>query len=264
MDADGVKLTKESERQVDTVARALEILGCFSDAEPELSLKRLSEKTGLYKSRILRLCGTLAAQGFLIRLPRASYKLGPMLLVLGKIYERTNPLANVARPILKDLAARTGESTKLFVIEGTKRLCLVREKGPSPLRYAIAEGQTLELYAGAGGKVLLAHAPEELREQVLAQQREQITPSTIVDRPRLEKELAAIRRQGYAVSLGEIVPDVGGLAAPVFDHEERICGALTISGPTQRFTAARRQAMLEHLREAARELSRLLGRRQAA
>jgi DNA-binding IclR family transcriptional regulator len=254
-----LKPNKESERQVDTVARALELLACFSDAEPELTLKQLSEKTGLYKSRILRLCGTLSAGGFLIRLPRAAYKLGPMLMILGKVYERSNPLANVVRPILKTLSEKTGESTKLFVIEGHKRLCLAREKGPSPLRYAISEGQTLELYAGAGGKVLLAFAAEDFRNRILRRKLAAITANTIVTREQLEEEFASIRKLGYAVSMGELVPDVAGLAAPVFDHDGKACGALTISGPTQRFSPARRKEMLVHLLAATREVALLLG-----
>jgi len=135
----------------------------------------------------------------------------------------------------------------------------VREKGPSPLRYAISEGQTLELYAGAGGKVLLAFAPEEFCNRILRRKLVRITPSTIVTREQLEKEFATIRKLGYAVSMGELVPDVAGLAAPVFDHDGKACGAITISGPTQRFSPARRKEMLVHLLSASRELSLLLG-----
>lgn len=72
MNAKAAIPAKESGRQVDTVARALGIVECFSDAEPELTLKHLRDKTGRYKSRILRLCGSLAATGFLIRLLRAA------------------------------------------------------------------------------------------------------------------------------------------------------------------------------------------------
>jgi len=258
------KPIKESERQIDTVARALEILECFNDSEPELSLKQLSEKTGLYKSRILRLCGTLTAQGFLLRLPYASYKLGPRLMSLGKVYERSNPLSLIARPILKRLSTLTGESTKLFVIDGTRRLCLVREKGPSPLRYAIYEGQELELYAGAGGKVLLAYATESFRDLVWSRSMKKIPPATDMERERLEEEFHTIRRQGYALSIGEIVSDVAGLAAPVFDHDNQVCASMTISGPRQRFTVARRQEMIKHLLAATRELSILLGKKEAA
>jgi DNA-binding IclR family transcriptional regulator len=79
------KMPRESERHVEAVAKALSILECFAHSEPELSLKQLTEKAGLNKSRILRLCGTLAGQGFLIRMPRSSYRLGPKLMMRGKI-----------------------------------------------------------------------------------------------------------------------------------------------------------------------------------
>lgn len=261
MNRTGRKPVKESDRQIDTVAKALGILDCFTADEPELSLKQLSEKTGLYKSRIIRLCGTLSAYGYLIRTPVAMYKLGPKLMILGKVYERTSPLTVVARPVMKDLSALTGESTKLFVIEGFKRLCLVREKGPSPLQYAISEGETQALYAGAGGKVLLAYASEAFQREIIRRTLKKITATTITDRGDLQKELENIRRQGYAFSRGELVSEVAGLATPVFDHDGVVCAALTIAGPEQRFTAERRKQMLTQLRDAARQLSLLLGNR---
>jgi len=136
-----LKPTEKPKRksQVEALVKALIILECFSIEEPELKLKQLSEKTGLYKSRILRLCGTLVAQGYLIRIPRATYKLGPKLMILGKTYERTNPLALLSRSILKDLSRLTGDSVKLFVIEGSKRLCFVTEEGTYPLRYTLTK-----------------------------------------------------------------------------------------------------------------------------
>jgi DNA-binding IclR family transcriptional regulator len=252
---------KESAKQIESVDKALGILECFSVNTPELSLKQLSEKTGLYKSRILRLCGTLMAHGFLNRMEEGSgYRLGPKLLMLGKIYERSNSFISIARPVLRELASITGESAKLFVIQGTKRICLVRERGPYPLSYHVEEGESFELYAGAGGKVLLAYSSREFRDQVLGEKvLQRLTPTTIVERSRLEKEFLAIRERGYAASNGEIFPEVAGLAAPVFDHGNDICGALNISGSAQRFTADRRQEMLDSLLISARRLSRLLG-----
>jgi DNA-binding IclR family transcriptional regulator len=251
---------KESAKQIESVDKALSLLECFSDRVPELSLKQLSEKTGLYKSRILRLCGTLMAHGFLIRQAGSLYRLGPKLMMLGKLYERSNSLISSARPILRELASITGESAKLFVIQGTKRVCLVREKGTYPLSYHVEEGESFELYAGAGGKAILAYTSKEFRDQVLSEKvLQRLTPKTIVERTRLEKEFAAIRERGYASSSGEVFSEVAGMAAPVFDHENNICAALTIAGPAQRFTAERRQEMLESLLASARRLSQLLG-----
>ncbi len=251
---------KESTKQIESVDKALSILECFSDKVTELSLKQLSEKTGLYKSRILRLCGTLMAHGFVIRLQGSLYRLGPKLMMLGKVYERSNPLISIARPILRELASITGESAKLFVIQGAKRICLVREKGTYPLTYHVEEGESFELYAGAGGKALLAYTSKEFRDQVLGEKvLQRLTPTTIVERSRLEEEFAASRAQGYASSSGEVFTEVAGMAAPVFDHENNICAALTIAGPIQRFTEDRRQEMLESLLASAGRLSQLLG-----
>jgi DNA-binding IclR family transcriptional regulator len=257
-----VKPSKESMRQVEAVAKALSILECFTSEHPELTLKQLSELTGLHKSRILRLGGTLMAGGFLIRMPQSSYKLGPKLMVLGKVYERTNPLMAVARPILRELSDLTGESASLFVIEGNKRLCLVSEKGPSPLHFAIDEGESLELYAGAGGKLLLAYSLAEFRQQILENTLKRLTPSTIVERDRLEEEYETIRRQGYATSKGERISEAAAMAAPVFDHEDRVCATITVAGPVQRFTAARQQVMCKSLLASAQKLSVLLGQRE--
>lgn len=254
------KRPREAERHVEAVAKTLSILECFTDSEPELSLKQLTEKTGLNKSRILRLCGTLAGQGFLIRMARSSYRLGPKLMMLGKIYERTNTLVSVARPILRALASLTGESASLFVIEGSKRLCLAREEGPSPIRYTITEGESLELYAGAGGKALLAYASEEFRHQILnGRILKRFTSSTIVERDLLEEEFEAIRKQGYAVSKGERTSEAAAMAAPVFDDEGKVCAVITVAGPVQRFSTERCREMLKNLKASARKLSLLLG-----
>jgi DNA-binding IclR family transcriptional regulator len=251
---------KESAKQIESVDKALSVLECFSIKAPELSLKQLSERTGLYKSRILRLCGTLMTHGFLIRLEGSLYRLGPKLMMLGKIYEQSNSLISLARPILRELAAFTGESAKLYVIQGTQRVCLIREKGTNPLSYVVEEGESFELYAGAGGKALLAYTSQEFRDQVLADRGlQRLTSSTIVERSSLEDELAVIRKRGYASSNGEIFTGVAGLAAPVFDHKNEVCAAVTIAGPSQRFTEDRRRDMLNTLLDSAGRLSRLLG-----
>jgi DNA-binding IclR family transcriptional regulator len=250
---------KEAGKLIESVDKALCLLECFSDAHSELTLKELSDKTGLNKSRILRLCGTLTMHGFLVRRRGSLYSLGPALMMLGKVYERSNNLISLARPIMKDLALLTGESVKLFVIEGKKRICLARELGPSRLHYAIREGEELSLLAGAGGKVLLAYASPQFREEVLTQGLERVTPATIVKREQLMEELDKVRKQGYAISNGELVYEVGGVAAPVFNNAGEVTGALTVAGPIQRFTDELCRAKLRDLLDATRKLSYMLG-----
>ena len=171
---------------VDAVTKALEILDCFSSQETELSLNQLCDKTGLYKSRVHRLCGTLITSGYLVRTSRTNYRLGPKLMVLGKVYEKTNSLRSIAAPFMKKLSEATGESTALFVIDNMKCICMAREMGSSRLVYSINEGDFMELHPTAAGRVLLAYADEKFTDKVLSKaDLVRFTPATLVENAQL-------------------------------------------------------------------------------
>ena len=254
------KKIKESERYIESVIRALEIVDCFEN-HSDLSLKQIHEITGMNKSRIIRLCGTLNKSGYLkYDSETQKYSLGFRLLVLGKIYERTNSLISVSRPILKELVKITTESASLFVSDGIYRVCVAREEGRRSLRFSVTEGQRFEIYAGASGKVLLAFGPQELRRWVLGKNiLKELTPRTITEPEHLLRELDTIRMQGYAVSAGERDPDVGALSAPVYNHEKKICAALSIAGPISRFLPENHSEYLQALLKASQQLSKQLG-----
>ena len=251
--------SRSSVPSVDTVRRALDILECFTMDEPEQTLKQLCEKTGLYKSRVHRLCRTLLDCGYLVRTSYSSYRLGPKLLVLGKVYERTNTLVSISRPIMARLALSTGESAALFALEGERSICLAREYGPSRLFFAINEGDYMQLHATAIGRVLLAYAPEPFLRRVLGRELETFTSSTIVDRRRIEEEILTIPERGYSVNREEREPGVAAVAAPVFDLDENVPAALSLVGPVQRFSEEALPGMVEKLLDATRQISQLLG-----
>ncbi|PLX94530.1 MAG: hypothetical protein C0619_02680 [Desulfuromonas sp.] len=245
---------------VDAVAKALEILDCFNSQDTELSLNQLCDRTGLYKSRVHRLCGTLIASGYLVRTSRTNYRLGPKLMVLGKVYEKTNSLRSIAAPIMKKLSEVTGESTALFVIDNMKCICMAREVGSSRLVYTINEGDYMELHPTASGRVLLAYADEQFTEKALDKaQLVRFTSATLVDKDAIRKELVAIRERGYALNREEREQGIAAISAPIFDFENNVPAALAIVGPVHRFNDENCKVMLESLLDATREMSRLMG-----
>ena len=245
---------------VDAVTKALEILDCFSSQETELSLNQLCEKTSLYKSRVHRLCGTLITSGYLVRTSRTNYRLGPKLMVLGKVYEKTNSLRSIAAPFMKRLTEATGESTALFVIDNMKCICMAREMGSSRLVYSINEGDYMELHPTAAGRVLLAYADEKFTDKVLNKaDMVRFTPSTLTNKEDIKKELAAIRHRGYAFNREERELGIAAIAAPIFDFENKVPAALVIVGPIHRFNDENSKVMLAALLNATREMSRLMG-----
>ena len=252
--------TKESGRHVGAVLKALDILESFQ-AQPTLSLKELIDLSGLNRSRVMRLAGTLEARGYLGLEPDTGhYRLGSRLLTLGKLFEQNNTLMSLARPALKRLVEITGESASLYAIDGFERVALAREHGTHEVRFSVTEGGRSELYAGAAGKVLLAHAPPNVATGVLkAGVMRRLTPGTVVDPIRLKAHLKTIRRQGWAFSKGDRVADAWGIAAPVFGHDGAARAAIGVAGPINRLTAPMRTQTVAAVTEVARELSRDLG-----
>lgn len=245
---------------VDAVSKALEILDCFTARETELSLNQLCDKTELYKSRVHRLCGTLITCGYLVRTSRTNYRLGPKLMVLGKVYEKSNTLRSIAAPIMKKLTQETGESTALFVVDGHKCICMTREMGHSRLVYSINEGDYMELTPTAAGRVLLAYADSSFINRVLAKFKPKMfTEATKTNVEEIKAELETIRKRGYGINQQEREEGISALAAPVFDFENSVPAALAIVGSSYRFKEESRQALLEKLLDATHEMSHLMG-----
>ncbi|MDQ7859637.1 MAG: IclR family transcriptional regulator [Armatimonadota bacterium] len=220
---------------VAAVDRALRVLAAFREGDSVLTLAEMAERTGMYKSTILRLCGSLERHGYLQRLEGVGYRLGPTPMRLASLYQRSFRLGDLVVPVLRDLVRRSGESASFYVREGTVRVCLHRVDSPRAVREHVREGDHLPLDRGAAGRVLLAFGGEE------------------------GEAYARIRRRYVTATFGERDRETAAVAAPVFGIGQDLAGALSISGPVHRFsprTAARLAGMVL---QAAADLTAALG-----
>ena len=255
------KTTREESRHVNTVVNMMEVFNCFNVDEPELTLTSLSNKTGIHKSRLSRICSALVFKRYLNRDPKTlKFSLGPQLMVLGRIFQNSNDLERSLRPVIRMLSEKTKETVSLFVIQGTRRLCLVKEDGDYPIRYVNADGDLLDLYRGAGGIVLLAYASAEKRNRILAAL--SMDPAVMLPESWLDdhkEELREVRDKEYVISYGKVLPGVAAIAAPVFDYSGTCWASVAIAGPVQRFSEERCESLLVDLKKAASDLSSLMG-----
>lgn len=242
---------------VNAVLTSARILDAFEQGGQEKTLTELNELTGINKSRLLRICGTLVFRGYLQRDPETlKYQLGTRLMVLGRAYESANPLTALSRPVLRELAEETKETASLFIRHGDRRLCLARDDGGMRIQFVSVEGDVLDLHRGVGGKVLLAFMPDAEREgflQRLADGSE--TGINESDLSKLREELRQIADRGYAVAFGDVIPDVGSIAAPVVGRDGICCASVALTGPVQRFMPERCSHLAERLLEATGQLS---------
>lgn len=254
-----------SEGESQTVLRAIRIIDCFSEDHPALGVREVARRVGLPSSTAGRLLGTLSRAGVLTRnAAMRKYMLGPRVLAWAELYTGVLDVRARAAPILERLRRATGETVTLYVLDGDERVCVERLEGPQNIRAVVRLGQRMPCYAGAGGKVFLAFLPEELRRQMLARMAiKRFTSKTITNLQRLERECAAIERQGYAMSVGERFAGAFAIAAPVLGPDGSLVAAVNVSGPSERMTKARQGLCIRRVVQAAEEISRAMGYRGA-
>jgi len=248
---------------VAAVDRALRLLEVVAE-NPNIGLTELARLTANTKTLAFRMASTLESQGYLLKDPiTRAYTLGYKPLYLSERMQHESPLLRVAEPHLDDLSARTRENVSLLVREGEHMVCIAIRQSPQPIRLYAELGRQGPLHVGGGPKLLLAFAPPEVLEAVLAGKLDMFTPETIVDPKRLRALLKRIRGQGYNVSHGDLDSGAFSVAAPVRDHAGRVIASISVAGPQARLTKDLEKLYVRMLVDAGEEVSARLGWRAA-
>jgi IclR family KDG regulon transcriptional repressor len=249
---------------INAVDRALALLEAVAE-HPGTGLSELARLTGSTKTLAFRMASTLEARGYLMKdAETRGYTLGHKPLLLSEKMQHQMPLLRVANPVLDDLVARTRENVSLLVRDGLHTVCIGIRQSPQPIRLYAELGRQGPLHVGGGPKLLLAHAPEAVQEDVARGALDRFTPETITDPARLRALLARIRAQGYNISHGDQDAGAFSIAAPVRDHLGRVVASLSVAGPQSRLTDDLERLYVRMLLNAAGEVSFLLGWRDAA
>jgi DNA-binding IclR family transcriptional regulator len=248
------------------VVRALRILRAFSDARPERSLADVSRELGLSKPTCFRLLLALEHEGLLARHgPAGPYRRGPTAIELGARAQRANSVAIAARPELEALTRATGETSSVEVLAGEDTLILDEVQGGHLIGTSPSVGTRWPAHATSTGKVLLAAAVEVDRDLVRQMARRAggrlrgITPCTIRSASRLSAELSRVAKEGYSTAIGELEAGYVAVGAPVRRHDGSIVAAISLGGPSTRFTDARLPRLIRSVRESAARISQRLG-----
>ncbi|MDP9994193.1 DNA-binding IclR family transcriptional regulator [Variovorax boronicumulans] len=221
------------------VDRALSLLSAFRPGDEALSLAQFAERTQLYKSTALRLLASLEHARLIRRQDDGRYALGMEIARLHGLYAASQSLDRIVLPVLRALAAATGESAAYHVRQdqgdGWVRLCQFRVDSSHVVRDHVRAGDLLPNDRGAGARVLIAFGPD-------------------TERPRGARErklYEAIRAQGFCALVGDRTAELAGISAPVFHADGSLAAAVTLTMPTHRYDAG----YIGPVRAAAKELS---------
>jgi DNA-binding IclR family transcriptional regulator len=232
--------TTESEPKSDArkdgaaaVDRALTIVATLEARSSALSLAELARATGMYKSTLLRLLASLERHTLVVRRPDHKYALGPFAFRLGRAFEATHKLERYLLPLMHALVDVGTESPSFHVWhDATTGLCLLRVDSRHATLDRLRSGDLLPVDRGAPGKVLRAFR----------------------DAPRGTADLPLVH-----ASFGERDPACASIALPVFHAGNTLAGALSLSGPRERFSADALERMTGPLCKAAADATRALG-----
>lgn len=245
-----------------TVERAADmLLHMASTREVDFGITELAEDLEMSKAAVHRVLATLRLKGLVDLDPRTRrYALGVGTLRLGLAYLDRIDVRRAGRPAMERLSERTGESTTLSVLLGGQERIYVDQVTPDrEVILSVSMGEPYPLYAGASGRVFLAHMEgpaldDYLQESALTR----MTGNTVTDRAELRRLVEEAREAGWAVSDGERKGGAAAVAAPVLSHDGSALGVLSVCGPRERLLEN-----LEHCRTellaTSRELSQHFG-----
>jgi DNA-binding IclR family transcriptional regulator len=219
------------------IDRLLDILLLFSEDEAYWSIDEIARKLDLPKSTCYRLVRALQERGFLEKAGTSSYQLGVTFMRLSSVSVSSNrDIRLMALPSMKRIAETLKESVSLMRLMNHQVVCVENIEGQHSLRVSIQHGRIQPLYAGASSRVLLAHLPELDWGKYLEFPLKRYTASTITEFDALCENLRKVRRDGYAISDGEIEEGARAVAVPLTKNRDEVFAALSIEGPAIRMT----------------------------
>jgi len=246
--------------RLSSVANSLRLIKAFSEDEYEIGISDLAKRLGLAKSTVHRLASTLLEEGMLEQNPAdGKYHPGLALFELGAMVRRKMDFTMEARPFLRTLMEKTGETVHLGILDHDSILYIITHESKQALRMGSKVGTRVPVHSTAVGKTLLAFQPDEEIDRIIARGLPASTPNTIVDAKALRRELAAVRARNYAVDDEESEIGLRSIAAPIRIYSGSVVAAISIAGPVHRMPRKALLGWVRELVEAADAVSQRLG-----
>jgi DNA-binding IclR family transcriptional regulator len=252
-------VTERPAAAVQSVDRALLVLDILARAG-QAGVTEIAADLGVHKSTVSRLIAVLEARGYVEQLSdRGKYRLGHAVARLARASRSSVDLGRVSQDICDALTNDIGETVNVAILDDDRIINIVESIGPAEITLRTWVGQSCPAHATSSGKVLLAGLDQADVRARLADPLAAFTPGTVVRITDLLHELAAVRECGWASVTEELEVGLNAVAAPVFDANNQIVAAISVSGPSYRLGEDRFGAVATLTITAAEAVSRRLG-----
>lgn len=253
-------LLKTDQKLNRSVERAIDIMAALARADRPVSVTDLEQDLSLSRPTLYRILYTLEKKRVVVSAGDPQrFSLGARVVELARPWLGDNRIAAISQPYLATLWNETDETVALFVVgDRNTKVCIQELQSRQALVFTRGTGIVEPLTMGSSGKSILAFAGGDTIDEILR---------TIEDgdiRAGVERDLFAIRADGYSLTEGEIIAGAVAMSAPVFDRRGTVQGSVALYGPETRLTGAHKARCLDCLLTAARHISAAMGHRPAA
>ncbi len=250
-----------SSLEVQSLQRTFDILEVVGNSVTPVSLKYITDETGLPKSTVYRLLSNLEKRDYVRCDSNGNYRLGLQLLMMSQRAEQNFDIKHLTRKYLHTLNELTKETIHLAILAQNRVLYVDTVESPHALRLVAKLGTTNSVHCTSLGKVLLIrHDDTKIREILEAEGMERRTEYTLCTPEDYLEEMSKIRVKEYALDDCESELDGRCIGAPIYDNAGNVIAAISISGLASRFSREYiEKEVAGKLLESTREISKALG-----
>lgn len=254
-----MKRAEHQSPSIQVLERMFHLLDALAAHPDPVSLKHLSEQTGLHPSTAHRILNDLAVGRFVDRPEAGHYRLGMRLLELGTLVKARLNVRDAAMGPMRELHKLTHQPVNLSVRQGDEIVYIERTYSErSGMQVVRAVGGRAPLHLTSVGKLFLAaEDPARVKSYATRTGLAGHTRNSLTDPARLDRELARVRQSGVARDNEELELGVRCMAAGIYDDQGKLVAGLSISAPADRLD----EGWVERLQATAREISAALGHR---
>lgn len=222
---------------IKSLEKALKVLECFTVEKQELGISEISQQLNLYKSNVYNIISTFEAAGYIEKnIDTCKYHLGHKLMQLSHIYSTSMTFKSIIYKCIKELSAVTDEIVYFAVPNGEDVMYIEGSFPDKCHNVRWVQGMTAPMVCTAIGKAMLAYMDDEFINKVLSKPLTRYTEFTITEPDLLREELKKTFMRGYSLDNMEHEYGIKCVGVPVFNRSRELIGALSITGPSLRFS----------------------------
>lgn len=230
--------TADDRERIEALSRGLAAIEAFADFAHPLTITDMAEHMGIPKATARRILRTLVQLGY-AEFDGRRFDLTPQILRLGFAYLSSRPLGRIAQEVVDRVRAVSDASVSLAVLDGDEIVMTARAQAEQLMPVRMDIGSRLPAFCTSMGQALLAYSPEETVERALSSdQVRNYTVHTETDPEKLRRKLKLTAERGYALVDQEAAYWLGSIAVPIFDSENNLLAAMSISTHTSAVSAS--------------------------